>query len=71
MIHTKLLGVLFKKLLPLILNEVIPLIKPLQKYVFTPNELDDEMIALKKRVRVLEAKTGGRRNFDSDTGEVS
>ena len=68
MIHTKLLGLLFKKLLPLLLNEVIPLIKPLQKYVFTPNELDDEMIKLKKRVAALEHN---KSSFNSDTGEVS
>ena len=48
MIHAKLLGMLFKKILPLVLDEVIPLIKPLQKYAFKPNDADKRIDKIEK-----------------------
>ena len=57
MLQGKLIGMVLSKILPLVMKEVIPLIKPLQKYVFTPNELDEEMAEVKRRLLVLEVKS--------------
>ena len=54
MIISKIIG----KILPLILKEVfkavMPELRPLQKYVNEPNELDKDMKKIKKRVSHLE-----------------
>jgi hypothetical protein len=54
MIQGKLIGLLLRKLLPYVLDEVVGIIKPLQKYVFQPNELDKEVMKINKRLDRIE-----------------
>ena len=57
MLQGKLIGMVLSKILPLVMKEVVPLIQPLQKYVFTPNELDNDMEEVKRRLLILEVKS--------------
>ena len=57
MLQGKLIGMVLSKILPLVMKEVVPLIKPLQKYAFTPNELDNDMEEVKRRLLILEVKS--------------
>lgn len=45
---------LLKKILPLILKQLMPELRPLQKYVYEKNELDQKMEEVEKKVEDLE-----------------
>ena len=45
-----------KKLLPLILNELYPKLKPLEDYVNKPNKNDKAIVKLQKEVAALKKK---------------
>ena len=44
---------LLKKLLPLILKQLMPELKPLQKYVNEPNELDVKVEKIEQQIQAL------------------
>ena len=44
-------------------KEISPVLEPLQKYVFKPNDADKGVKDLKKRVRKLEAMAHEKRDF--------
>tara|TARA_R100000808_G_scaffold14297_1_gene33849 strand:+ start:4818 stop:4997 length:180 start_codon:yes stop_codon:yes gene_type:complete len=54
---------LVSKILPFLLKEVwkavLPELKPLQKYVYQPNELDKKTKNHEKRIKKLEKKLNG------------
>jgi len=54
---------LVSKILPFLLKEVwkavLPELKPLQKYVYQPNELDQKTKNHEKRIKKLEKKLNG------------
>ena len=52
----KMIEVLFPKIYDKIFGKLEELIKPLHKYVHEPNELDDKVASLEKRLSVLEHK---------------
>ena len=47
---------LLVKLLPLVVKEIVPIIEPLQTYVFKPNDLDKAMVEVKKEIKVLKVE---------------
>tara|TARA_Y100001973_G_C5141534_1_gene303184 strand:+ start:664 stop:894 length:231 start_codon:yes stop_codon:yes gene_type:complete len=52
----KMIEVLFPKIYEKIFGQIEDLIKPLSKYVHEPNELDDKVDMLEKRLSTLEHK---------------
>ena len=55
---------LVSKILPFLLKEVwkavLPELKPLQEYVYQPNELDQKTKNHEKRIKKLEKKLNGK-----------
>ena len=49
------------KVLKLVLKELSKQIKPLQRYVDEPNELDDKVVNLEHRLDVVESELIGRK----------
>ena len=47
---------LLVKLLPLVVKEIVPIIEPLQAYVFKPNDLDEAMVEVKEEMKVLKVE---------------
>ena len=52
---------LIDKILKIALKELSKQIKPLQKYVDEPNELDDKVVDLEHRLDVVESAVTGRK----------
>ena len=50
----KIIEVLFPKIYQRVMDKINELIEPLHKYVHEPNELDDKVDSLEKRMSVLE-----------------
>ena len=50
---------LLKKLLPLILKQLMPELKPLQKYVNEPNDLDLKVKRIQKKIKRIEKRIDG------------
>ena len=47
------IGKLLEKLLPLIFKQLMPELKPLQKYVYEKNDLDDKVEKMEKQIEAL------------------
>ena len=52
---------LIDKILKIALKELSKQIKPLQKYVDEPNELDDKVVDLEHRIDAVESAVKGRK----------
>tara|TARA_Y100001972_G_scaffold13463_1_gene14258 strand:- start:197 stop:427 length:231 start_codon:yes stop_codon:yes gene_type:complete len=52
----KMIEMLFPKIYEKIFGQIEDIIKPLNKYVHEPNELDDKVEILEKRISDLESK---------------
>ena len=47
------IGKLLEKLLPLIFKQLMPELKPLQKYVYEKNDLDEKVEKMEKQIEAL------------------
>ena len=54
-------NLLIDKILKIALKELSKQIKPLQKYVDEPNELDDKVVDIEHRLDVVESAVTGRK----------
>ena len=54
----KIIEVLFPKIYQKVMNKINELIEPLHKYVHEPNELDDKVDSLEKRMLEIENSKG-------------